>query len=146
MSDSLQPMNCSTPGFPTLHPEFAQIHVHWVRMRGISSSVARFSYCPQSFPVRSFPVICLYTLGGPNIGYILSCCIIHPWVVVLVAGQSLSHIWLHGLQHARLFCSPLSPGVCSNSGPLSRWCYLTITCSTASFSFAFDLSQHQNLF
>ena len=26
------PMNCSTPGFPTLHclPEFAQINVHWV--------------------------------------------------------------------------------------------------------------------
>ena len=26
------PMNCSTPGFPVLHyhPEFAQIHVHWV--------------------------------------------------------------------------------------------------------------------
>ena len=32
MSDSLQPMDCSTLGFPVLHyfPEFAQIHVHWV--------------------------------------------------------------------------------------------------------------------
>ena len=30
--DSLQPMDCSTLGFPVLHyfPEFAQIHVHWV--------------------------------------------------------------------------------------------------------------------
>ena len=26
----------------------------------------------------------------------------------------------HGLQHARLLCSPLSPRVCSNSYPLSR--------------------------
>ena len=26
----------------------------------------------------------------------------------------------HGLQHARLPCPPLSPGVCSNSCPLSR--------------------------
>ena len=28
------PMDCSMPGFPVLHylPEFAQIHVHWVRM------------------------------------------------------------------------------------------------------------------
>ena len=27
------PMNCSMPGFPVLHhlPEYAQIHVHWVR-------------------------------------------------------------------------------------------------------------------
>ena len=31
-----------------------------------------------------------------------------------------------GLQHARLFCPPLSSGVCSNSSPLSQWCYLTI--------------------
>ena len=31
----------------------------------------------------------------------------------------------HGLQHARLLCPSLSPGVCSNSYPLSRWCYLT---------------------
>ena len=32
MSDSLQPHDCSTPGFPVLHylPEFAQTHVHWV--------------------------------------------------------------------------------------------------------------------
>ena len=30
--DSLQPMDCSTPGFPVLyyHPEFAQTHVYWV--------------------------------------------------------------------------------------------------------------------
>ena len=32
MSDSLQPMDCSTPGLPVHHqlPEFAQNHVHWV--------------------------------------------------------------------------------------------------------------------
>ena len=30
--DSLDPMDCSTPGFPVLHhlPEFIQTHVHWV--------------------------------------------------------------------------------------------------------------------
>ena len=28
---------------------------------------------------------------------------------------------LHGLQHARLPCPPLSPGVCSSSCPLSQW-------------------------
>ena len=37
----------------------------------------------------------------------------------------------HGLQNARLLCPPLSHGVCSNSCPLSRWCYLTISSSAA---------------
>ena len=32
LSDSVIPMDCSTPGFPVLHylPEFGQTHVHWV--------------------------------------------------------------------------------------------------------------------
>ena len=41
----------------------------------------------------------------------------------------------HGLQHARLLCPSLSPGVCSNSYPLSQWCHLTIPSSVALFSF-----------
>ena len=32
-----------------------------------------------------------------------------------------------GLQHVRLPCPSLSPRVCSNSCPLSQWCYLTIS-------------------
>ena len=35
----------------------------------------------------------------------------------------------------RLLCSPLSPRVCSNSCPLSWWCYTTMSSSAASFSF-----------
>ena len=35
----------------------------------------------------------------------------------------------HGLQHTRLPCPSLSPGVCSSSCPLSQWCYLTISSS-----------------
>ena len=35
---------------------------------------------------------------------------------------------------------------CSNSCPLSQWCYLTISSSAAPFSFAFSLSQQQYLF
>ena len=41
----------------------------------------------------------------------------------------------HGLQHARLPCPSLSPRICSNSCPLSWWCYLTISTSTTPFSF-----------
>ena len=33
-------------------------------------------------------------------------------------------LWPHGLQHSRLSCPSPSPRVCSNSCPLSWWCYL----------------------
>ena len=39
-----------------------------------------------------------------------------------------------GLQHTRLPCPSLSPTVCSNSHPLSQWCYPTISSSVALFS------------
>ena len=39
-----------------------------------------------------------------------------------------------GLQHTRLPCPSPSPGVCSNSCPLSWWCYLTISSSVSAFS------------
>ena len=39
-----------------------------------------------------------------------------------------------GLQHARLPCLSLSPGVCSNSCPLSGWCHPTISSSLALIS------------
>ena len=40
----------------------------------------------------------------------------------------------HGWQHTRLPCPPLSPRVCSDSCPLSQWCYLTISSSVIPFS------------
>ena len=40
----------------------------------------------------------------------------------------------HGLQHTRLTCPLLSPGVCSNSCPLSQWCHATIPFSVLPFS------------
>ena len=46
--------------------------------------------------------------------------------------DSLRH---HGLQHARLLCPAISPGVWYSSRPLSWWSYLTfISSSAASFS------------
>ena len=41
---------------------------------------------------------------------------------------------LHRLQHARLPCPSPSPGVCSNSRPLSLWCHPTISSSVVPFS------------
>ena len=43
-------------------------------------------------------------------------------------------LWPYGLQHARLPCLSLSPGVGSNSCPLSRWCHPTISSSVVPFS------------
>ena len=53
-------------------------------------------------------------------------------------------LWPHGLQHTRLLSPPLSPRVYSDSCPFSWWCYLTISSSTAPFSFclqSFPVSQ-----
>ena len=52
----------------------------------------------------------------------------------------------HGLQHARLPPPPLSPGVCSNSCPLTWCCHPTISSSVAPSPVPFTLSQHQVLF
>ena len=66
-------MDCSTPGFPSLHylPELAQTHVHWVSDANPTflSSVTLFSSCPQSFPVSgSFPVNRLFASSGRSTG------------------------------------------------------------------------------
>ena len=44
-------------------------------------------------------------------------------------------LWPQGLQPSRIFCPPSSPGVCSNSCPMSWWYYLIISSSAALFSF-----------
>ena len=54
------------------------------------------------------------------------------WFSHQVVSDSL---WLHGLQHARLLCPPLSLRVCSNSCPLCQWCYVIILSSAITFSF-----------
>ena len=59
----------------------------------------------------------------------------HPWTVSSV--QLLSHVRLfatHGLQHTRPPCPSPTPGVYSNSCPLSRWCPSTISSSDVPFS------------
>ena len=41
----------------------------------------------------------------------------------------------YGSQYARLPCPSPTPGACSNSCPLSRWCHPTISSSVDPFSF-----------
>ena len=53
------------------------------------------------------------------------------WLSCSVVSNSLRP---HGLQHTRIPCSLPSPGVCSNSCPLSQWCHSTISSSVVPFS------------
>ena len=51
-----------------------------------------------------------------------------PGVLRFMGSQRVGHDWATDLiwselQHVRLPCPPRSPGVCSNSWPLSQWCY-----------------------
>ena len=71
----------------------------------------------------------------------------HDWIYVLVfcalmwrfssvqfSRSVLSDsLWLHELQHARPPCPSPTPGVYSNSCPLSRWCHPTISSSVVLF-------------
>ena len=50
------------------------------------------------------------------------------------AAQSYQTLQPHGLQHLRAPCPSPTPGVYSNSCPLSRWCHPTIPTSVVPFS------------
>ena len=52
----------------------------------------------------------------------------------------------HELQHARPPCPSPTPGVHSDSHPLSRWCHTAISSCVVPFSSWPNPSQHQNLF
>ena len=61
---------------------------------------------------------------------------IHKEFLLLFFRSVMSnYLWPYVLQHARLPCPSLSPAVCSNSCPLSRWCHPTISSSVTPFSF-----------
>ena len=56
------------------------------------------------------------------------------WLLLFSRSVVSYSLQLHGLQHIRLPCPLLSPGVCSNSCALSQWCHPTISSSVIPFS------------
>ena len=56
------------------------------------------------------------------------------WLLLFNCSAVSDSLRPHGLQHTRLLCPSLSPGVCSDSCPLSRWCHSTISSPVALFS------------
>ena len=71
VSDSLQPMDCSTPGFPVHHqlPELAQTHVHQVvdAIQPTHPLSSPSPCCLQSFPASgSFQMSQFFASGGQS--------------------------------------------------------------------------------
>ena len=74
--------------------------------------------------------------------------LLFPTIVVFSFSHSVipDSLWHYALQQARLLCPSPSPRACSNSCPLSQWCYPTISSSVMPSPPTFNLSQHQGLF
>ena len=56
----------------------------------------------------------------------LTCALYYSLLTVVTVSRYLVS---NSLQHARFLCPSLSPGILSNSYPLSQWCYLTTSSS-----------------
>ena len=120
------PMNCSPPGSSVHGVSKARI------LEQVAISFSRGSSPPRDQTHGSCQVSCV----GRQILYRWATWEAHTSSILVVPVQSLSNnFWPHALQHTRLPCPSPSLGVCSNSCPLSRWCYLTISSSATLFSF-----------
>ena len=99
-----------------------------------------FHFMKKDYPFQ-MPKVLFFFLLHENV-YSWQCCLSAHFSSSVMSDS----LQLHGLQHTRLPCPSLPPAVCSDSCPLSRWCYSTISFSFPSFSPALNLSQHQGLF
>ena len=67
--------------------------------------------------------------------YWIHCFHMHLRLLFLFSPSVTSNsLWSHWLQEARFLCPSPSPGVCSNSCPLSQWCHPTISSTVVPFS------------
>ena len=83
---------------------------------GQNTGMGRLSLLQRIFPIQG---------SNPGLSH-------HRQILYQLSHSSLQP---HGLQHTRLLCPKLSPRICSNSGPLSQWCYLINSFSAASSTF-----------
>ena len=67
------------------------------------------------------------------------CIYLYQWLLLSCQAVSTSSR-PHGLQHARLPCPSLFPGVCLSSCPPNQWCYPTISSSVVLFFFCLQFS------
>ena len=83
---------------------------------------------------RSFSWCWTPSLGSPMGGLDPSLLGEHLYCCYSVVKLCPALLWPHELQHPRLPCPSLSPGVYSDSCPLSQWCHPTISSSVIPFS------------
>ena len=112
------------PSSPTSLPFIprAFLHLFLLRVPAPPSPSERRSSLPAEWPL--------------HLGSIIECLLFSCWIV---SGS-------YGLQCSRLLCPPLSPGVCSDSCPLSQWSYLIISSSVAPFFFCLQSFPVSRLF
>ena len=86
-------------------------------------------------PILFLPCFRMFSFTTDHTSFSGGISALHGYIFVVVQELSCVWPWSYSLKHSRLLCPPLSPGVCSNSCPLSWWCYLTILSSAVPFSF-----------
>ena len=104
--------------------------------RRLGDGSQKASRLPRDFD-ELFPsfILNLLLLHGPAFGNGTQVCTISIRFVLFFSHSVMSDsLPPCGLHHCRIPCPSLSPGVCSNSCPLSQWCYPTISSSVTHFS------------
>ena len=81
--------------------------------------------------------MCLSNFNRVLVLYIIISPVTNTWCIgsVQFSWSVVSDsLWHHGLQHARLPCSPPTPRTCSDWCPSSWWCHPTISSTVIPFS------------
>ena len=102
---------------------------------------------PSSFPSSFFTIhllscLSFYWLSTWFFFTSISCIHGHTWILkqAFVSSVQFSRSVVsnssrpHGLQHTRLLCPSLCPGICSNLSLMSQWCCPTISSSVTRLS------------
>ena len=118
-------MDCSPAG-SSVHGIFQTKILDWVTI-----SFSRGSSTPGIEPVS--PALQVDSLPTELPGKPLLLLLFSPSVQFSHSVVSNS-LWPHGLQHTRPPCPSPTPGVYSNSCPLSQWCHPIISSSVVPFS------------
>ena len=93
-----------------------------------------FPLISSSLSPRAFAVQVMMHLSGTDLaGFCLTVSSNIPVLVQLSRSVVSDSLRLHELQHARPPCPSPTPGVYSNSCPLSRWCHPIISSSVVPF-------------
>ena len=112
-------MDCSLPG-SSIHGIFQARILEWVAISFFRESSQPRIFCTAGRPYHlshqgSTKMSCNRWIIKPT-GYI------HAIEHLLFSRSVMSNsLWPRGLQHTRLPCPSLSPGVCPSSCPLSQW-------------------------